>query len=91
MPYMDNLPTKNRALPGNDDAEVSALRAELKQDWIRRAAAGVLAVERKQHISGLRRMLPAQETESPPRNGKAPALVAVVACAGPSGGILLCG
>ena len=59
--YPDKLSTENRALPGNDDAEISALRAELEQERIRRAAAEALAEERKQHIADLRRMLPAPE------------------------------
>jgi len=61
---LDKLPAQNRALPGKDDAEVSALRAELEQERIRRAAAEALAEERKQHIADLRRMLPAPEAEN---------------------------
>jgi hypothetical protein len=67
--YPEKLPTKNRALPGNDDAEIAALRAELEQERILRAAAEALAEERKQHISDLRRMLPAPE-DAPPAQGR---------------------
>ena len=54
-----NLPTQNRGLPGSVNAEVSALRAELEQERIRRGAAEALAEERARHIDDLRRMLPA--------------------------------
>lgn len=61
-----NLSTKNRGLPSSVDAEVSALRAELEQERIRRGAAEVsqalaeaLAEERARHIDDLRRLLPA--------------------------------
>jgi len=54
-----NLSTQNRGFPGNDDAEVSALRAALEQERIRRGAAEVLAEERGRHIDDLRRLLPA--------------------------------
>ena len=45
-------------LPGADGAEVSALKAALDRERIRREAAEVLAAERLQHIEDLRRMLP---------------------------------
>ena len=54
-----NLSTKNRGLPSSVDAEVSALRAELEQERIRRGAAEALAEERARHIDDLRRLLPA--------------------------------
>lgn len=60
-----NLSTRNRGLPSSVDAEVSALRAELEQERIRRGAAETLAEERAHHIDDLRRMLPAPETENP--------------------------
>jgi transposase len=59
VPQVANFNTESRALPGKDDAEVSALRAELEQERIRRAAAEALAEERARHIDDLRRMLPA--------------------------------
>lgn len=65
----DKLPTRNRALSGNDDAGISVLRAELEQERILRAAAEALAEERKQHIADLRRMLPAPE-DAPAAQGK---------------------
>ena len=48
-------------LPVKGDAENAALRAELEQERIRRAAAEVLAEERARHIEDLRRMLPAPD------------------------------
>jgi len=54
-----NLSTKNRGLPSSVDAEVSALRAELEQERIRRGAAETLAEARARHIDDLRRLLPA--------------------------------
>lgn len=48
-------------LPVKGDAEIAALRAELEQERIRRAAAEVLAEERARHIEDLRRMLPAPD------------------------------
>ncbi len=55
------LPSVAGGLPGAGDAEVAALRAELEQERIRRAAAEVLAEERARHIEDLRRMLPAPD------------------------------
>jgi len=61
-----NLSTQNRGLPSSVDAEVSALRAELEQERIRRGAAEArletaetLAEAQARHIDDLRRMLPA--------------------------------
>lgn len=65
-PLHGKITTENRALPGNDYAEVSALRAELEQERIRREAAEALAEERARHIDDLRRLLPAQSA-SPAR------------------------
>ena len=48
-------------LPGNNDAEVSALKAALELEKAKRAAAEALAEERGRHIEDLRRMLPAPE------------------------------
>jgi transposase len=53
-----NLATQNRALPGKDDWEVSALKAELAQERVLRAVAEALADERARHIDDLRRLLP---------------------------------
>lgn len=60
-----DLTMQNRALPGNDAAELAALRAELEAERIRRQAAEAmveertrLAEERARHIEDLRRMLP---------------------------------
>ena len=50
-----------RGLPGNVDAEVSALKAALELEKARREAAEGLAEERARHIEDLRRMLPAPE------------------------------
>lgn len=47
-----------RPLPPAADAEVSALKAALEGERIRREAAEALAAERLQHIEDLRRMLP---------------------------------
>jgi transposase-like protein len=51
----------DRGLPGNNDAEVSALKAALELEKARREAAENLAEERAAHIEDLRRMLPAPE------------------------------
>jgi hypothetical protein len=56
---LGNLSTQSRGLPSSVDVEVSALRAELEQERIRRGAAEALAEERARHIDDLRRMLPA--------------------------------
>lgn len=60
-----DLSTENRALPGNDAAELAALRSEIEAErMMRRAAearlqtAEALAEERARHIEDLRRMLP---------------------------------
>ena len=58
-PFPGNLSTQNRGLPSSVNAEVSALRAELEQERIRRGAAEALAEERARHIDDLRRLLPA--------------------------------
>jgi hypothetical protein len=52
------LATQNRALPGKDEVELSALKAELAQERVLRAAAEALADERARHIDDLRRLLP---------------------------------
>lgn len=52
------LATQNRALPGKDEGELSALKAELAQERALRAAAEALADERARHIDDLRRLLP---------------------------------
>ena len=53
-----NFVTQNRALPGKDEGELSALKAELAQERALRAAAEALADERARHIDDLRRLLP---------------------------------
>lgn len=60
-PLEGKLPTMNRGLPGNDDAMIAALRAELAEERIRREAAEALAQARGRHIDDLQRMLPAPE------------------------------
>lgn len=60
-----NLPSANRALPGNYDAEVQALKAALEVEQAKRAAAESLAEERARHIEDLRRMLPPPEAPAP--------------------------
>jgi hypothetical protein len=55
------LPTENRGLSGNNEAEVSALKAALELERAKRAAAEALAEERGQYIQDLRRMLPPPE------------------------------
>ena len=52
------LPGLSRGLPGNVDAEVSALKAALELEKAKREAAEGLAEERARHIEDLRRMLP---------------------------------
>ena len=56
-----NLPSVNRALPGNLDAEVQALKASLEVEKAKREAAEALAEERARHSEDLRRMLPPPE------------------------------
>lgn len=51
----------DRGLPGNVDAEVSALKAALELEKAKREAAEGLAEERARHIEDLRRMLPAPD------------------------------
>ena len=53
-----NFATQNRTLPGKDEGELSALKAELAQERALRAAAEALADERARHIDDLRRLLP---------------------------------
>lgn len=50
-------------LPGNNDAEVSALKAALELEKAKREAAEGLAEERARHIEDLRRMLPAPDAK----------------------------
>lgn len=57
------LSSIGRGLPGNDDAEVSALKAALELEKAKREAAEGLAEERARHIEDLRRMLPAPDAE----------------------------
>lgn len=57
-----NLPTVNKALPGNPNADVQALQAALEVEKAKREAAEALAEERARHIEDLRRMLPPPES-----------------------------
>lgn len=50
-------------LPGVADAELSALKADLVAERIRREAAETLAAERLAHIEDLRRMLPGPDAK----------------------------
>lgn len=50
-------------LSTTNTTEITALRAELENERIRRAAAETLAEERARHIDDLRRLLPAPGAE----------------------------
>jgi predicted site-specific integrase-resolvase len=62
--YAGNLSSVNRALPGNNDAEVQELKAALEVEKAKREAAEALAEERARHIEDLRRMLPPPEASA---------------------------
>jgi len=57
------LAIDNMVLSGKDDVELSALKADLAQERVLRAAAEALADERARHIEDLRRLLPAPDAK----------------------------
>jgi hypothetical protein len=59
------LSIPNNPLPGNVDAEVAAIRAELEAERMKRQAAEALAEERRLHIEDLRRLLPPPDAPRP--------------------------
>ena len=50
-------------LPGVADAELSALKADIASERIRREAVEMLGAERLAHIEDLRRMLPGPDAK----------------------------